>query len=264
MTKAIFFDIDGTLLSFTSHEMSPATLNALHILRTRGIKLFLATGRHKSMIRPVLDLFPFDGCITLNGQFCFCGDTVLRNIPLDAKDVEYLAEVTRKGVFPCLFLEEEHTYVNMVSPKCDVFPQQLSIPLPPAEDPIRAKEHKLYQVVAFLSKEEEHLLTEHTQHLTPMRWHPDFIDVIASGGGKDHGMDVLLAHFGLSLEETMAFGDGENDLPMLRHAAVGVAMGNANQLVKAEADYVTASVDEDGVVQALRHFGLLQDTPKYC
>lgn len=257
MTKAIFFDIDGTLLSFTSHEISPATLEALHTLRKKGIRLFLATGRHRSMIRPVLDLFPFDGCITLNGQFCFCGDIVLRNVPLDAADADYLAEVTSQGAFPCLFLEAEHTYMNFSSPKCDVFPQQLSIPLPPVEDPIRAKEHKLYQVVAFLTKEEEHILTQHTRHLTPMRWHPDFIDVIADGGGKDSGMDALLEHFEISLEDTMAFGDGENDLPMLRHAAVGVAMGNASQLVKDEADYITASVDEDGIVQALAHFGLL-------
>ena len=68
MTKAIFFDIDGTLLSFQTHTMSPATLSALHKLRENGILLFLSTGRHRSMIQPVLDLFPFDGCITLNGQ----------------------------------------------------------------------------------------------------------------------------------------------------------------------------------------------------
>lgn len=257
MTKAIFFDIDGTLLSFTSHQMSASTLAALHTLRERGIKLFLATGRHKSMIRPVLDLFPFDGCITLNGQFCFCGDTILRSVPLHPDDVAYLAKVTQKGAFPCLFLEEDHTYINLISPECNVFPEQLSIPLPPVEDPIRAKEHNLYQVVAFLKKENEHLLTEHTHHLIPMRWHPDFIDVIAAGGGKDLGMDALLEHFSLSLEDTMAFGDGENDLPMLRHAAIGIAMGNANEVVKAQADYITTSVDEDGVVQALKHFGLI-------
>ena len=64
MTKAIFFDIDGTLLSFQTHTMSPAILEALHKLQEKGVKLFLSTGRHKSMIQSVLDLFPFDGCIT--------------------------------------------------------------------------------------------------------------------------------------------------------------------------------------------------------
>ena len=55
----------------------------------------------------------------------------------------------------------------------------------------------------------------------------------------------------------MAFGDGGNDIAMLQHAGVGVAMGNAMDEVKKAADFVTTSVDEDGIVNALRHFGLL-------
>lgn len=222
MTKAIFFDIDGTLLSFETHAMSPATLHALHKLREQGIKLFLSTGRHRSMIQPVLDLFPFDGCITLNGQYCFCGETVLRTMPLAREDVAHLVEVTSENHLPCIFLEEHDSYINEISPRCAVFPDHLSIPLPPLADPRQALEGALYQAVVFLTKEQESLLTSRPHQLNPMRWHPDFIDVIAQGGGKDRGMDAILAHFGIRLEDTMAFGDGENDLPMLRHAAVGV------------------------------------------
>ncbi|MBQ8851257.1 MAG: HAD-IIB family hydrolase, partial [Oscillibacter sp.] len=150
MTKAIFFDIDGTLLSFQTHTMSPAILEALHKLQEKGVKLFLSTGRHKSMIQSVLDLFPFDGCITLNGQYCFCGNTVLRKVPLDQGDVEQLVELTLQGAFPCIFLEDAYSYINEASPRCDVFPKQLSIPLPSLDDPRHALEHELYQVVAFL------------------------------------------------------------------------------------------------------------------
>ena len=59
------------------------------------------------------------------------------------------------------------------------------------------------------------------------------------------------------MAEAMAFGDGGNDLPMVRDAAVGVAMGNACDELKAVADYITSSVDEDGVSRALEHFGLI-------
>ena len=90
-----------------------------------------------------------------------------------------------------------------------------------------------------------------------MRWHPEFIDVIAAGGGKDKGVDAILDRFGITPEECMAFGDGENDLSMLRHVGIGVAMGSASDRVKAQADYVTGSVDEDGILSALHHFGLL-------
>ena len=70
-------------------------------------------------------------------------------------------------------------------------------------------------------------------------------------------MDALLDHFRIPLEQSMAFGDGENDLSMLRHAGIGVAMGTASGAVRAGADYVTGTVDEDGVLSALEHFGLV-------
>ena len=55
----------------------------------------------------------------------------------------------------------------------------------------------------------------------------------------------------------MAFGDGGNDLSMLKHVHIGVAMGNAKDYVKDVADYVTDSVDEDGIYNALKHFNIL-------
>ena len=55
----------------------------------------------------------------------------------------------------------------------------------------------------------------------------------------------------------MAFGDGGNDISMLRHAAIGVAMGQAKEDVKAAADYETAPIDEDGISKAMKHFGII-------
>ena len=70
-------------------------------------------------------------------------------------------------------------------------------------------------------------------------------------------LKVELIRHTLSPEETIAFGDGGNDISMLRFAGIGVAMGNAEDDVKASADYVTAGVDDDGIRKALSHFGLL-------
>ena len=70
-------------------------------------------------------------------------------------------------------------------------------------------------------------------------------------------MDAILDYFGIPLENAMALGDGENDLSMLVHAGIGVAMGSASDFVKSQADYTSGTVDEDGVVSALEHFGLL-------
>jgi hydroxymethylpyrimidine pyrophosphatase-like HAD family hydrolase len=70
-------------------------------------------------------------------------------------------------------------------------------------------------------------------------------------------MDAILDHFGIPVENCMAFGDGENDLSMLVHAGIGVAMGTASDAVKAQADYAAPSVDEDGIAHTLSHFGLI-------
>ena len=70
-------------------------------------------------------------------------------------------------------------------------------------------------------------------------------------------MEAVLRQAGISPEETMAFGDGFNDMGMLSYAGIGVAMGNAHDPVKQKADFVTKSVDDDGILHALRHFGVL-------
>ena len=73
----------------------------------------------------------------------------------------------------------------------------------------------------------------------------------------DYSFDAVIAHFGIKLEETMAFGDGGNDIDMLKHAGIGVAMGNAGDNVKEIADYITTSVDDDGITNALKHFNVI-------
>ena len=68
---------------------------------------------------------------------------------------------------------------------------------------------------------------------------------------KGKALIAMAAHEGFKVEETMAFGDGGNDIPIIRQAGIGVAMGNARDEVKEAADYVTTSVNEDGVRNAL-------------
>ena len=87
--------------------------------------------------------------------------------------------------------------------------------------------------------------------------YPLFTDIISRGTSKSRGIDKVLEFYGIKLEDTMAFGDGGNDIPMLKHVNLGVAMGNASDTVQAAADYVTTSVDEEGIMRALQHFGIL-------
>ena len=257
MVKAIFFDVDGTLVSFRTHTIPPSALEALHTLRAKGIKLFLSTGRHPVMLRSVEKSFSFDGAVTLSGQYCTAGGQVLRSNPMPSEAVEELVAAAGDNTFFCIFLEGEDIYVNCINDYTRRFISDLSIDMPPVRPARDALGRTVYQAVTFLDKEHEHLLLDRAPHLKTTRWHPHFLDVIPPTGGKDRGLDAILDHFGIPLEESMAFGDGENDLSMLVHAGIGVAMGTASAEVKARADYAAPSVDEDGVARALEHFGLL-------
>ena len=258
MIQAVFFDIDGTLVSFQTHRVSPTVLDGLRQLQEKGIKLFIATGRQWEAAAAAVGSFPFDGYITVNGQYCFAGDKVLLSNPVPRENVAQLIGLLEETGAPCIFLEGRRSYTVNPSPRLDLFPEQLNIPIPPVVPLREMLDHTFYQAVAFFTKEEQQAAgSRFFPGLDVFRWHPAFVDIVAPGGGKDRGMDAVLEHFGISLEETMAFGDGENDLPMLRHAHIGVALGNADDFVQSQADYVTDTVDEDGVLTALEHFGLL-------
>ena len=123
-----------------------------------------------------------------------------------------------------------------------------------------ARGKDILQIMGYFTAEEEKetdIFGKVLTHCEPMRWYPLFADIIARGNSKSTGIDKVLAYFDIDLKDTMAFGDGGNDIPMLKHVATGIAMGNAEPHVKAVADYVTTSVDEDGIANALKHFGLI-------
>ena len=85
----------------------------------------------------------------------------------------------------------------------------------------------------------------------------NIIDIISKKGGKETGIKAYLEHEGLKRSESMAFGDGKNDVSMIQYAGIGVAMGNGVDNLKREADYVTTEVGNDGIKNALEHFGII-------
>ena len=100
-------------------------------------------------------------------------------------------------------------------------------------------------------------ITDQFPELTFTWSYPQGYDIYSTGNDKTTTIESVLKRLGISWAETMAFGDGENDIPMLVKAGVGVAVANAKDNVKAAADYIAPSVDEDGVAEALRHFSVI-------
>ena len=89
------------------------------------------------------------------------------------------------------------------------------------------------------------------------RWNPYGVDIISKNGGKVAGIRQILQDCGIRQNEIMAFGDGENDMDMLRYAGIGVAMGSAEEDVKVCADYITDDVEKDGIEKACKYFKMI-------
>ena len=115
----------------------------------------------------------------------------------------------------------------------------------------------ILQVTPFCTVEQEALLMPTLENCTSGRWHPAFTDITARGADKGKGLHAMADYLGLNIEETMAFGDGGNDISIIKEAGVGVAMGNAGEELKQVADYITTHVDEDGVKNALIKYGVI-------
>lgn len=257
MIKAIFFDIDGTLVSFQTHQVPLSARKALATLRRKGIKVFIATGRHLHAINNLPGL-EFDGYVTLNGGLCYAGhNKVIYKHAIPREDVRSLLQYMDEKPMPCVFVREKDMYINFINDTVvDVF-KMLNFIEVPQTDLRSLDEADVLQFIAFFDHEKEEEVMKHLPHCRATRWFHSFSDVVPEGGAKTIGIRKIAEYFGIRPDEIMAFGDGGNDLEMLRETSVGIAMGNAEDPVKAVADYVTNSVDEDGIANALRHYGLI-------
>lgn len=257
--RAAFFDIDGTLLSHKSGHIPPSAIRALKRLHDKQILLFIATGRHYREMQEVKDLLtlPWDGFVTLDGQYCTDGTQAYFKNPLDRSDVEQLICCTEQMNISCMFVEEEEMYLNMSSERVRKVQSDIHLPPVPIRDVQQGISDPVYLAATYCTVQEQQALMKNLRFARSAQWHPFGYDIFHRDGGKDIGIEKTCERYGLHPEETIAFGDSENDIELLSRAGIGIALGNAQEEVKAAADMVTADIDDDGIEKALVRLGLI-------
>lgn len=271
--KAVFFDIDGTLVSFETHRVPTSAREAVAELRRNGVKVFIASGRHIQSIDKLPDM-AFDGFVLINGTMAIkCpaqgatalelssptlpGREIIYRKPIPQSDIREWLDFLKTEPHSTIFVYEEGLMYNYLDKEMKQIIDLLDFPMPPAGDISKLRDEKIYQIIVTFTGDDEERIMTHLPHCKTTRWHPLFTDIINRTASKAEGIEALINYYGWTKEEVVAFGDGGNDLEMLDMAGTAVVMGNASDEVKRHADYITDSVDQDGVAKALKHLGLI-------
>ena len=250
--KGIFFDVDGTLISHKHGKISKTTLETLYALKEKGICLFLATGRHLCELIELQIDFPFDGYVMLNGQLCLDSrqNVILAN-PIEGKDQEILVNIFKTCQFPLVLVEKDRLYINQETPQVKEAQKSISSKVPEL-DTYNGK--PFYQGTAFIDEQTTKRLQDQLENCTITRWNPYGVDIISKKGGKDKGIQAMLTHYHIDVKETMSFGDGENDLEMLKFAGLSYAMANGQDIVKKTAKFIAPTNNDNGVFKVLNKY----------
>ncbi|KKB39191.1 Cof-type HAD-IIB family hydrolase [Bacillus thermotolerans] len=256
MTKIAFFDIDGTLLNHDK-KLPSATKEAVKRLRDNGVYTAIATGRAPFMFEDLREELDIHSFVSFNGQYVVFEEEVVYLNPLAADSLDRLYRHAEERNHSLVYMTESHMKANR--PDDTYIAESISSLKFPYPDlhPDLYKEQELYQTLVFCKEEEEEYYREQFPEFSFIRWHPYSLDILPRGGSKAEGIKKLMDRLDFKMEDVYAFGDGLNDIEMLKVAGTGVAMGNAHPKVKEAADLVTADVAEDGIYHALKKLELI-------
>lgn len=154
MVKAIFFDIDGTLVSFTTHRMSENLKERLHELQAKGVKLFISSGRAR-LVMNNLDGFPFDGYVAMNGAETTLDGEVIDSHPLPEATSLQVAEIAEREKVSCWVFADNVAGINHASPQAMEIAEMINL-RPPCFLDLRqvAENHTVYEYTIFFDDEQ--------------------------------------------------------------------------------------------------------------
>lgn len=255
MSKLLLLDIDGTLLD-SNKQLPGATKQALIRARANGHQLAIATGRAPFMIGSLLEELAIDTYITFNGQYIAYENEAVHKQAIEPNILERVMDFADQRDHPLVFLNE-HKMVSSIDFHPDIDESIKSLKFPhPEMDKEFYRSNDVYQALVFCEEHEEQQYHQAFQNVDFVRWHRVSCDILPKGGSKALGIKHLIKSTGHRLEDTIAFGDGLNDLQMMEVAGYSVAMENGHEETKKRANHVTSHVDEDGLAKAFDFLGL--------
>ena len=264
MYRLLAIDLDGTLLTPRPHKhISERTRLALRQAVEAGMTLVIATGQNLAVLQNTC------GDLPLNAPQIIENGAVIADIEGHIYHERYLPsehilpalELLRASGFNRAYHTIHRVYVDQQTPRAREWYRPPVPPVIEVEDVARLYPLPCIKVVGIGVEERIRALRSTFEqrfagklYVTQSSF--DLIEFLHPGVSKGHALQQIAADLGISSEEVVAFGDNHNDIGMLRFAGLGVAMGNAHDEVKAEADYVAPSNAEDGVAVVIEEIVL--------
>ena len=259
--KIIFFDIDETLYRKSSNYLPESVPAAIRALKARGIIPAIATGRSlaalPAKIRELVAAENIELFITINGQYNQYRGEPLATNPMSIGEIERFNALFARHGWDYTYVGAEQMASTRQSARMD---EALAGIGPYIVAPDYYLHQPVYQYLLYIDPAEETALNDSGElgrDYHAMRWHPFSVDLLHADGSKARGIKRVCEALGVPLDETMAFGDGLNDVEMFKTVGYGVAMGDAVPELQALAQYQTGTVEEDGIYTALQHLGII-------
>ncbi len=259
----VFFDIDGTIVDDESQVIPESTIRAVEQLGKNGHLAVVNTGRPFTHIDPRVRAMAFGGWV------CGCGMEIRLNeetLSCHAPDLElcrYVRDSVRECGMQTLYETADGAILTdgprSVHPTAVLEVTRMTAKGFAIREIDSLSEPKFMKLVTYdwPGCRREEFIHRMEPYFTCIDRGNTMLELVLKGCSKAGGMEELLRHLGVSREDTLAIGDSTNDLPMFRAAGHTACMGGGMEELKREAEFITATVMEDGIEKALKHFGLI-------
>jgi len=265
MYKAVFIDMDGTLLQ-KDHTISDTTKQIIKKLLDQGILVVPISARPLHGILPISrQLFPDNiPVVSLNGSYIFLNGEIIYQSSVPLKEViNVQKEIAPHDVSAMYYsqmdwyAEKDNAHIQKEQKITDV-----KIKIQPFHLTLKEWEAKkggpnkilIAGNADLINSIEKKLIDQHGDKLNMSKSKTTYLEVMSLHSSKTKAIEFLLDKYGIKKNEIIAIGDNFNDKEMIEFAGIGVAMGNAPDEIKKVADYITDTNNHDGVAKALNHF----------
>jgi hypothetical protein len=252
--RAIFIDMDGTLLK-ASNYISRRNMEAIYGLINQGVQVFLATGRHYEVTAPYhKEIGLRTPMICLNGAAIHDADTgrakQMKTVRLNE---ELLHHLTAENPFNVMIHTANGLYCKETNEEIEYWTKIGQMPPRYIGDLRHANYQDVLKYSVRTGAPSPKISALFKKEAKVIDWNDGF-ELVAPNVSKWSAIQSLLTEFRFSPNEVVAIGDGPNDIEMLRHVGIGVAMGNASEEVKAIADFVTGHHENDGLAEFIDRY----------